>query len=217
MPRVVHAMLSSCIAGQQGAHFSIRWCLHWVFAQVAQEARTPARAGLQHRGLRLPGLHWLSLPRGGRRPCFLRQRRRSACSGFYLAIPVGCGSLALIQTLELLDAMVGLVTHRPFRSLAARGGCGLFCNSSERGRVDDDQRRLLPPTHPRMPCRDRAVRGRSSPAFFSINPMGRSFRLWRSRQQIVHSLSCTPFPFLTIPLFIFMRASSWRKAVSPSG
>ena len=32
----------------------------------------------------------------------------------YLAIPVGCGSLALIQFLELLDAVAGLVTHRHF-------------------------------------------------------------------------------------------------------
>ncbi len=32
----------------------------------------------------------------------------------YLAIPVGCGALAFIQLLELLDAVTGLATHRHY-------------------------------------------------------------------------------------------------------
>jgi TRAP-type C4-dicarboxylate transport system permease small subunit len=105
------AMLSSCIAGQQGAHFSIRWCLHWVSPRWRELARLLVLAFsiVVFVFLAYTGFLYLAVVED-----LFATATQISMFWVYLAIPVGCGSLALIQTLELLDAMVGLVTHRHF-------------------------------------------------------------------------------------------------------
>ena len=98
LPRCGSAMLSSWHRGTAGrTRISlIRWCLHWV-SPSWRELATPARAGLQHIvSLRLPGLHWLSFTSRWSKTFFATATQISMF-WVYLAIPVGCGSLALIQ------------------------------------------------------------------------------------------------------------------------
>ena len=105
------AMLSSCIAGQQGAHFSLRWCLRWFSPTWRELARmlVLALSILVFVFLAYTGFLYLAVVED-----LVATATQISMFWVYLAIPVGCGSLALIQTLEFLDAVAGLVTHRHF-------------------------------------------------------------------------------------------------------
>jgi TRAP-type C4-dicarboxylate transport system permease small subunit len=105
------AMLSSCIAGQQGAHFSIRWCLHWVSPWWREIARLFVLTFgiVVFAFVAYKGFLYLAVVED-----LVATATRINMFWVYLAIPLGCGSLALIQTLELLDAVAGLVTGRHF-------------------------------------------------------------------------------------------------------
>jgi TRAP-type C4-dicarboxylate transport system permease small subunit len=105
------AMLSSCIAGQQGAHFSIRWCLRWFSPTWRELARmlVLALSIAVFIFLAYTGFLYLAVVED-----LVATATQISMFWVYLAIPVGCGSLALIQTLEFLDAVAGLVTHRHF-------------------------------------------------------------------------------------------------------
>jgi TRAP-type C4-dicarboxylate transport system permease small subunit len=105
------AMLSSCIAGQQGAHFSIRWCLRWFSPTWRELARmlVLALSIVVFVFLAYTGFLYLAVVED-----LVATATQISMFWVYLAIPVGCGSLALIQTLEFLDAVAGLVTHRHF-------------------------------------------------------------------------------------------------------
>lgn len=105
------AMLSSCIAGQQGVHFSIRWCLNWLSPGWRELARMLVLAfGIVVLAfVAYNGFRYLAVVED-----LVATATQISMFWVYLAIPVGCGSLALIQTLELLDAVAGLVTHRHF-------------------------------------------------------------------------------------------------------
>jgi TRAP-type C4-dicarboxylate transport system permease small subunit len=105
------AMLSSCIAGQQGAHFSIRWCLRWLSPLWREMARmlVLALSIMVFVFVTYTGFLYLAVVKD-----LVATATQISMFWVYLAIPVGCGSLVLIQTLELFDAVAGLVTHRHF-------------------------------------------------------------------------------------------------------
>jgi TRAP-type C4-dicarboxylate transport system permease small subunit len=105
------AMLASCVAGQQGVHFSLRWAVNWLPPGSREIARILVLAfGMVVLGF----IGWEACLYLAVVNDLVATATQINMFWVYLAIPVGCGSLALIQLLELLDAVAGLATHRHF-------------------------------------------------------------------------------------------------------
>jgi TRAP-type C4-dicarboxylate transport system permease small subunit len=105
------AMLASCVAGQQGVHFSLRWAVNWL----APGPREIVRMMMLSFGiLVLSFVSWKALLYLSVVNDLVATATLVNMFWVYLAIPVGCGSLALNQFLELNDAVAGLVTHMHF-------------------------------------------------------------------------------------------------------
>lgn len=104
-------MLASCVAGQQGVHFSIRWCLNWLGPGPREIARIIVLAfGIATLGfIAYRGFAYLSVVGD-----LVATATEINMFWVYLAIPAGCSLLALIQALEFFDAVAGLITHRHF-------------------------------------------------------------------------------------------------------
>jgi len=105
------AMLASCVAGQQGVHFSIRWCVNWLPAPQREIVRI---AVLAFGAAVLAFVAWKATLYLAVVDGFTATATQLNMFWVYLAIPVGCGALAAIQLLELFDAVTGLATHRHY-------------------------------------------------------------------------------------------------------
>jgi TRAP-type C4-dicarboxylate transport system permease small subunit len=105
------AMLASCVAGHQGVHFSIRWCVNWLPARQREIVRIAVLAlgAAVLAFVAWKGTLYLAVVDG-----FTATATQLNMFWVYLAIPVGCGALAAIQLLELFDAVTGLATHRHY-------------------------------------------------------------------------------------------------------
>ena len=104
-------MLAACVAGQQGVHFSIRWCVNWLPAPQREIVRI---AVLAFGAAVLAFVAWKATLYLAVVDGFTATATQLNMFWVYLAIPVGCGALAAIQLLELFDAVTGLATHRHY-------------------------------------------------------------------------------------------------------
>ncbi len=105
------AMLAASVAGQQGVHFSIRWCLKWLPARKREMVRI---AVLAFGAMVLAFVAWKAALYLAVVDGLVATATQLNMFWVYLAIPVGCGALALIHLLELFDAVAGLATHRHY-------------------------------------------------------------------------------------------------------
>jgi len=101
------AMLASCVAGQQGLHFAIRWGVNWLGPRAREAARifVLAFGAVVLLFLAGQGFSYLSVVSS-----LTATATRINFVWVYAAIPVGCLGLAIIHLAELGDAVLAFVT-----------------------------------------------------------------------------------------------------------
>lgn len=103
------AMLASCVAGQRGLHFAIRWGVKWLNPWVREAARIlilAFGAGVLL-FLAFEGFSYLAIV-----STLTATATRINMTWVYAAIPVGCIGLAIIHLVELADAVLAPFTDQ---------------------------------------------------------------------------------------------------------
>jgi len=101
------AMLASCVAGQRGIHFAIRWCVNFL----PSRPREAIRFGVMIFGAIL--LSFLAYQGFAYLPIVSTVKASATGINYtfvYASLPIGCLGLAMTHVAEIMDAILARIT-----------------------------------------------------------------------------------------------------------